>query len=144
MIRASLTALGLALCMLACAGPNAGESLRASVGTYNQSIRWKRYNTAARFLAADKRADFLEQYLSVEDDLHVQSFEVRSVSTYEREGNQVADVILVAEAYLLPSTVVRKTTIVQTWQFQNGGWELVDPGTSLALGKAEESRSGPL
>ena len=114
------------------------------MGTYNQSLRWKRYNTAARFLAPDKRADFLEQYLSAEDDLHVQSVEVRSVNTYERDGDKVADVVLIAEAYLLPSTVVKKTTIVQTWKHQNGGWELIEPGTSLITKKPQEARSKPL
>ena len=144
MIRHSLSILGIALCLLACAGPNTGESLRASVGTYNQSIRWKRYNTAARFLAPEKRAKFLEQYLMVEDDLHVQSVEVRSVNSYEKEGERRADVVLIAEAYLLPSTVVKKTTIVQTWRFQRGGWELIDPGTSLAKERTRDPSSGPL
>ncbi|MEC9466628.1 MAG: hypothetical protein VX834_12630 [Myxococcota bacterium] len=144
MIRAYLSVFGVSLCLLACAAPNAGESLRASVGTYNQSMRWKRYNTASTFLAPDKRADFLEQYLNVEDDLHVQSVEVRSVNSYERDGKPIADVVVVAEAYLLPSTVVRKTTMIQTWLFSNGGWELIDPGTSLAKERSTEAGSSPL
>ena len=144
MIQARFMIFALGFSLFACAAPNASESLRASVGNYNQSLRWKRYTNAARFLPAEKRADFLQQYLSVEDDLHVQSVEVRSVSTYEREGQQVADVVLVAEAYLLPSTVVKKTTIVQTWELQNGHWELVEPGTSLITNKPQDESSAPL
>ena len=57
--------------------------------------------------------------------------EVRNVTSYTKDGNQVADVILVAEAYLLPSTVVEKVTIVQRWARVDGAWLLEESSREL-------------
>ena len=119
-----LVSLLLGPLLASCASTNTGESLQESVSAYNQSLRWKRFTTASRFVPAESRAQFLERYLGAEDDLHIQSMEVRNVTSFTKDGNQVADVVLVAEAYLLPSTVVEKMTIVQRWAHIDGSWIL--------------------
>ena len=128
------------LCLLAilcgphltsCASSGAGESLRDSVSAYNQNLRWKRFTSAASFIPKETRAEFLERYLDVEDDLHIQSMEVRNVTSYTKDGNPQADVVLVAEAYLLPSTVVEKLTIIQHWAHLDGAWVLKESSREL-------------
>ena len=117
--------------LVSCASTNAGETLQESVSAYNQNLRWKRFNNASRFVPAESRAKFLERYLTAEDDLHIQSMEVRNVTSYTKDGNRVADVVLVAEAYLLPSTVVEKMTIVQRWAHVDGAWLLEESSREL-------------
>jgi len=114
-----------------CASSGAGETLQASVSAYNQNLRWKRFTNASRFVPAEARAKFLERYLSAEDDLHIQSMEVRDVTPYTKDGAQLADVVLVAEAYLLPSTIVEKLTIVQRWAHVDGTWLLENSSREL-------------
>ena len=57
--------------------------------------------------------------------------EVHNVTSYTKDGNRVADVVLVAEAYLLPSTVVEKMTIVQRWAQIDGAWILEESSREL-------------
>ena len=125
------TWLLLALMLAACATHSGANTLRESVNTYNQNLRWKRFANAAHYVPADQRAEFLQRYLQAEDDLFIQSMEVRNVSSYAVEGEQRADVVLVAEAYLLPSTVVEKITIVQKWHQVDGAWILEESSREL-------------
>ena len=132
-----LTRLSLLFCLItgpflvSCASTNAGESLQASVSAYNQNLRWKRFTNASQFVPAESRAKFLERYLNAEDDLHIQSMEVRNVTPYTKDGNRLADVVLVAQAYILPSTVVEKLTIVQRWAHVDGSWLLEESSREL-------------
>lgn len=132
----ALTAL---LITTACAGTGSGDTLRASVSAYNQNLRWKRFNSASHFVPAKSRAKFLERYLSAEDDLHIQSMEVRDVTSYVKDGSPVADVVLVAKAYLLPSTVVEKVTIIQHWSHIDGAWLLTESSRELVPEKSDSA-----
>ena len=55
------------------------EGLTRAVDQYNKSLRWKRFTQASMFVAPDVRSKFLERYLAAEDDLNIQSLEVRAV-----------------------------------------------------------------
>jgi len=126
-------AMVVALLILpACTAPETSQHLRASVQEYNQNLRWKRFSSAASYLIPDERAGFLKRYLAAEDDLHIQSIEVRGVSPAQSNDRKGADVTVVAESYLLPSTVVRRTTILQHWEQIGGTWRLIRSSQELA------------
>jgi hypothetical protein len=116
-----------------CAGHQAaGQKLQYAVHSFNDHLRWKRFDSAAAFLPSDLKPDFLERYLSVEDDLHVESIEVRAVSNESTEDIETAKVTVVAQSYLLPSNVLRKTIITETWELRGGRWTMAEMSRHLA------------
>ena len=70
-----------------------------------------------------------------------------SLNTRHQKGKEIfldmvklADVVLVAEAYLLPSTVVEKITIVQHWARVDGAWVLKESSRDLLPGVSSKHR----
>ena len=52
-----------------------------------------------------------------------------SNATKKKQGEHTADVWLVAQSYVLPSTVLTRRVIMQTWRYLAGEWllEAEDP-----------------
>jgi len=124
----------LAVLVVACAGLQAHrESLPRAVKAYNTFLRWKKYDSATNFRATEDQAEFAARYLAAEDDLHVESIEVRSVAWPEvAEGEPpVAVVTVVALAYLLPSTIQKKIIMQQRWEYSGGRWLVVGSDREL-------------
>ncbi|MEZ4272752.1 MAG: hypothetical protein R3C68_15370 [Myxococcota bacterium] len=126
-LRECAPILLLGVTLLACASSSdASGTLHRAVNSYNELMRWKKFEQAAGYIPANKRADFLERYLAVEDDLFVESMEVRGITWVTTEDNPVVDVNVIANAYLLPSTVLEKVVMRQRWEFRNGAWNLAN------------------
>ena len=109
------------------------EALPRAVGTYHDLLRWKNVDGAARFRLEENRPEFLERYVAVEDDLKIDSIEVRSVvwQPVVEEEPLVAIVTVVAHAYLLPSTVLEKVIMQQRWEYRDAAWVLVTTSREL-------------
>jgi hypothetical protein len=121
------------LSLSACAAPGSGDmDLSRSVSMYNDALRWKRFEQAAAFIPADARAAFLERYLATEDRLQIESLEVRSVVSIPEQDVPTFDVVVVASAYLLPSNVVERITLIERWQQRGGVWRMVHADHDLA------------
>tara|TARA_Y100001934_G_scaffold274321_1_gene366318 strand:+ start:130 stop:570 length:441 start_codon:yes stop_codon:yes gene_type:complete len=126
-----LSALLLPISGCSSAG-TAGQTLKASVAGFNKSLRWKKFNGAASFLPAAERSEFLKHYLGLEKDLFIQSLEIRSVQFQDSSRNskpeqtsQQAQVLVMAEYYILPSTVVKRRPVMQSWELRNGNWQMI-------------------
>jgi len=115
--------------VLACATAST-QGLDAAVQLYNDGLRWKRLTQAAQFRA--DRAQFLARYLAAEDKLNIESLEVRAVSPVAGRELPTFDVTVVAEAYVLPSTVLARRVLTERWQEREGAWELVSCEPELA------------
>ncbi|MEL6546837.1 MAG: hypothetical protein AAFQ82_19580, partial [Myxococcota bacterium] len=116
--RIAIAALLGALCALcACANTRGGggEGLKVAVNSYHDNLRWKRINNASTYRLPDERAEFLARYLAVEDDLSIDAIEVRGVTFVPNSEPLAADVVVTAEAYMLPSTVLKKHVITERW-----------------------------
>jgi len=110
----------------ACAATAAnGDPLDICVSRYNEGLRWKRLNNASAFVVPERRAAFMRRYLSREEDLHIESLEVRAVTKIDEAAVPTFDVTVVAEAYLMPSTVLQKTVLTERWEQREGSWLLV-------------------
>ena len=111
---------------------------------YNELVRWKKYDSAGAFRTPEDRTAFMVRYLAVEDDLNVESMEIRSVVWPPVTAEQpiAAEVVIVASAYLLPSTVVEKVIIQQRWEFRDGRWMIVESDKELAPPVDDEPESG--
>ncbi len=109
----------------ACVAATSEQPLELAVSRYNQGLRWKRLTSASELVVPERRSEFVRRYLAHEDDLHIENIEVRAVNRVEGEATPTFDVTVVAEAYLMPSTVLEKTIITERWQRREGGWQLV-------------------
>ena len=127
---------GILLVSMAACATAAGkrDSLPRSIAAYSELLRWGKVDGAASFHLPENQAAFVARYTAAEDDLHIESIEVRAVAfpPVQEDEPLAADVTLVAQAYLLPSTVVEKTVIVQRWEHRDGGWRIVRSSRELA------------
>jgi hypothetical protein len=128
----SLLAFALAAFTLAagCATTN-DEPLDMAVSRYNESLRWKRFADAAAYLVPEARRAFLARYLASEEKLHIDSLEVRAIA--EITGTvPTYDVTVVAQTYVLPSTVVTRVIMTQRWELAENGWRMLGSDRELA------------
>ena len=132
------TALCLALAVAGCAASTPDATLDAAVETYNESLRWKRFDNAAAFLPAADQAEFLQRYTEAEDDLHIDAIEVRGARFDPNHEPPAATVTVVASAYRLPSTILRKVVITQRWELGAAGWTLLGSDPELLPAKAPD------
>ncbi len=124
----------LAVLFIACARLQIHrDTLPRAVKAYNTFLRWKKYDSATIFRAPEDQPGFAARYLAAEDDLHVESIDVRSIAWPEvAEGEPpVAVVTVVALAYLLPSTIQKKVIMQQRWEYRSGSWVVVSSDREL-------------
>lgn len=117
--------------------------LKTSVKGFNENLRWERFDAAATFLPPAERSAFVRHYLELQEDLSIQNLEVRNVQLNEQEETPRAQVLILAEYYLLPSTVVHRQTLTQEWEFKQGVWQLVDPGFHPQLPQKNQNSPAP-
>jgi hypothetical protein len=125
----------LALCGGGCGGVQARrEELGRALSAYHEFMRWKRFDQAAMFHPPELQSAFVARYAAVEDDLHIESMEMRSIAfAPEVEGQPpAAEIVVVAQAYLLPSTVLEKIVLQQRWENREGRWVMVQSSRELA------------
>lgn len=97
------------------------DALRRSVEGYNEAYRWKNYERAAAFLPADLRAAFLASYEEDDKSLHVEGYQILSVSF---ESPDRADVKVRYRYMALPSVVLEQRVVTQHWARVNEQWIL--------------------
>lgn len=134
-MRRTVIPLVILLMLLAACGRlrSNPDVLPRAVNAYNTFLRWKKYDSATAFRTPEDRADFAARYLAAEEDLSVDSIEVRSINVLEvAEGEPpTAEVVVVAHAYLLPSTVLEKIIMKQRWEQREGNWLLIESDREL-------------
>ena len=117
----------------------AGIPLQPSVAKFNDHLRWKRYDAAARLITSEEQATFYEALAEVEETLDIQNIEIRHVSVQHTDPVK-ARVIVRSETTNLPSTIVRTVTQTQIWEHRQGGWVLVGVEPSW-LPKAKRTKA---
>ena len=103
----------------------AGIPLQPSVAKFNDHLRWKRYDAAARLITSEEQSTFYEALAEVEKALDIQDIEVRHVSVQETNPIK-ARVIVRAETTKLPSTIVQTVTQTQIWEHRPNGWVIIN------------------
>jgi hypothetical protein len=115
----------MALLACGCAGMAAqsGETLTDSVRSYNEGIRWARYDTAATHVPPGQRAQFVDDWDQRAKDLRITDFEVVKVV---QKGDREARVEVKVEWYRDSEGTVRETRAMQTWERHGKLWLIVD------------------
>ena len=99
--------------------------LQPSVTKFNDHLRWKRYDLAARLISPEQQATFYEELSDTEDVLDIQNIEVRHVSILHTKPLR-ARVLVRSESTTLPSTIVKTLSQTQIWERRPQGWILMD------------------
>jgi len=111
--------LGVVLC--ACgSSPKDGEDLLGEVRFYSEGVRWKKYEDAAARIPPGEREAFLDQKESLDDELHIDDYEIARVKL--KDGKEGA-VVQVKYTWHLDSVgVVYDTVVEQIWERRGVRW----------------------
>lgn len=98
------------------------ETLRPTVESFHQRVRWKDYRKAARYIVPERRQHFERVLREREDerDLDITEYEIEGVEM-EDEG-QRAIVTSTFRWTRLPSVSVQKATVTSEFVFRDGAW----------------------
>ncbi|HMB16705.1 MAG TPA: hypothetical protein VKN62_10350 [Pelovirga sp.] len=118
MRRFSLLLLFVAgLLLSGCATLTGGETANLPQITerFTESMRWKDWYGAAKFVKAEQRPAFFEQFKE-DPDLFVVDSRIQNIHPGADEGT--AEVVYQLEYYRLPSSRIERWTWEQQWQKQ--------------------------
>lgn len=111
------------------------------VDRFHHDLRWQYNEDAAARVDPRRRAEFRDQLEDLSEDLSITDWKVRKVELDPQEERARLRVEL--RYTRLPSTVLRKETVRQTWQLINGAWLLLSwQGGPLALEAREPAAQG--
>jgi hypothetical protein len=103
--------------------PKASETLGESVRSYNEGVRWERFEVAAIHVPAKQRSVFVDEADLRAKDLKITDYNIIRV---EAHGDREALVQIKLEWYKNSEGTMHETHAVQTWERHGGDWLLVD------------------
>src|SRR5579862_8598247 len=112
-------ALILAVALAACAAPKATESLSDTIRSYNDSIRWERYEVAAVHLPAKERSERLDEWDERAHDLKITDYDIVKV---DQKGPREARVTIKLSWYLESEGKLHETHTQQVWERHDRDW----------------------
>lgn len=100
------------------------ETLRPTVESFHQRVRWKDFRLASRFVVPERRQDFERAIREHNDerDLDINDYDIDEVQLVE-EG-QRAIITSRFQWTRLPSLTVRKDTVTSEFIYREGKWLL--------------------
>jgi hypothetical protein len=116
----------LALVMLVACGtlaPKSEDTLTESIRSYNEGVRWSRFQVAAVHVPPPQRAQFVDDWDERVKDLKITDYEVVKV---DQPRETEAHVEVKMEWYMGSEGKVHETRAVQTWEKRGKMWFVVD------------------
>ena len=98
------------------------EELSDAVRSYNDGMRWARWEIAASQIPPKERAEFVDEMDERGDNLKITDYDVVKVDT---SGSKEAKVQIKVSWYLDDSGTLKETHAVQTWELQGKVWLMV-------------------
>ena len=119
-----LVMLAVLTVLAACGAPQTNtETLADSVRSYNDGVRWGRFQIAASRLPEAERSRFVDDMDARAEDLRITDYEVLRIDT---KGDREARVHIKMVWYLAKEQVVRETHAMQSWERHGKLWFMVD------------------
>ena len=110
--------------MTACgSAPGASDSLAETVRTFNDGIRWGRFDVAAKNLPTKERSKFVDASDDRAKDLKITEYDVVDVAP---KGDREAKVHIKMSWYSDREGTLHETHAVQTWEKHGRDWLMVD------------------
>lgn len=106
------------------AGQKANEDLINNIRSYEEGLRWRRYEQAADFVPPEERASFLDRREAIDKDLRIDDYEVVRVTLAEGHEEAVAQVRYTW--HLDTVGTVHETVMECRWKKEKPGWRIVD------------------
>ena len=103
--------------------PKPTETLGESVRSYNEGVRWERFEVAANHVPAKQRSAFVDEADLRAKDVKITDYNIIRV---EAHGDREALVQIKLEWYKNSEGTMHETHAVQTWERHGGDWLLVD------------------
>jgi hypothetical protein len=107
------------------------EDLLYDVRTFQEGLRWRKYEMAADYVPAAVREKFLEAHDDVDDDLRIDDYELERVKV---DDEKIALVRVKYTWHLDSVGSVHNTVVEQKWERQGKVWRI----TANAHKKGEE------
>lgn len=118
-----MKAIWFAVLLAACAAPKAGDTLGESVRSYNDGVRWARYDNAAVHVPAAERSQFIDDADERAKDIKITDYEIVKV---EQKTDRVAQVQIKLSWYSDSEGKLRETQSMQTWERHGKTWLVID------------------
>jgi hypothetical protein len=118
-----MRAILLALVLGACGAAQTPEPLGDAIRSYNDGVRWERWEIAAVHVPASQRSSFVDESDERAKDLKITDYEVMKV---EPKGEREAKVQVKLSWYKDSEGKVHETHATQTWEKHGKAWFLVD------------------
>jgi hypothetical protein len=103
--------------------PRTGETLVDSVRSYNDDVRWERFDFAASHLPAPQRSQRLDEWDQRGKDLAITDYDIVKV---DQKTARSAQVQIKVSWYLKSQGTLHETQAMQTWERHGKDWLIVD------------------
>ncbi len=99
------------------------ETLGESIRSFNEGVRWQRFEMAAVSIPPRERSKFVEAMDERAESLKITDYELVRV---DRKGDKEAKVHLKISWYMDNEGTLHETHAMQTWQRKGKAWLMVD------------------
>src|SRR5262249_15025609 len=103
--------------------PKAVESLGDSVRSYNDGVRWQRFEIAAVHVPAKERSRFVDESDARAKDVKITDYDIVGV---DQHSDREARVHVKVQWYKDSEGTVHETHAMQTWERHGKDWLIVD------------------
>ena len=118
------TGLLVLLTLSACATAQSNsDALQESILSYNDGVRWERFETAATSLPPKQRSAFVDDMDQRSKDLKISQYDVVRV---DKTGSKAAKVHVKLGWYMETEGTLKETHAMQTWERHGKAWWLVE------------------
>ena len=108
----------------ACGGPQQNsETLAESIRSFNEGMRWQRFENAAVSIPPRERSSFVEAMDQRTKDLKITDYEIVRV---DRKSEKEAKVQVKVSWYRDTEGTLKETHAMQLWQRKGKAWLMVD------------------
>ena len=118
------TGLLVLFALAACASAqHDSETLQESILSYNDGVRWERFETAATQLPPKQRSSFVDEMDLRAKDLKISQYDVIRV---DKTGSKAAKVQVKLGWYMETEGTLKETHAMQTWERHGKAWWMVE------------------
>jgi len=113
----------LAVGLSACRAPRSGDTLAESIRSYNEGVRWERFDNAAVHVPPKEPDPFLDDSDARAKDLRITEYDLVRV---QQKNDSEAEVQVKIAWYLDSEGKLRETHSKQTWERHGKTWWIID------------------
>lgn len=95
------------------------------VKLYNDSLRWKDFDTAGLFILPEDQKEFEAFTKLVQKDLNIEDWKIKKITMSEQMDK--AEVLIERSYVQLPSIALKQQEVLQHWVWLKNNWYIEGP-----------------